>query len=283
MALYLPHKQGKMHTHALMQTVTVPVHPLSFAVLTTHYGYAPIHLANHDPMFDLLTGSRIRHTSSRSAIFTSAVDFVLSDHVARHVQQYAGSISDRLYRHHKNMLCWYVVAQVRLRGKGGAKPAVSDWLSLHGVDEDAYSIESAYKLYQRFGWELEKKNATFSEQIKRKSAGILLRKAASYAKTEEPLKPLRMAMRDIEVELVTARFLSNYALCFQRVPVCLPKHARIYLYYTVQGLTEREIAAKMKLKHAGVHHALVSMRNRIRLNHTVSRLIDDALALPEKK
>lgn len=266
-----------------MQTVSVPCHPLSLAVLQSHYGTGPIYLANHDQIFDLLTGCRIRHTSSKSNLFTESVDFVLSDQVARHVQEFATAVAVRLYRHHKHLLCWYVVAQVRLKGKGGAKPAVSDWLALHGVDEDAYSIDSAYKLYQRFGWDLEKKNDRFSVQIKRKAAGVLLRKTQSRANSEIPLQPYQYSLKDIDIELIAARFLSSFETCFSRTPVCLPKHVRIYLYNQVQGLTEREVATKLHLKHTGVHHALVSMRTRISINPTVSRLLQDALALPQNR
>lgn len=265
-----------------MQTVVVPCHPLSLAVLRTHYGTLPIILANHDPFFELLSGTRRRDSSSKTETFTAEVSLVVNDHLARHIQLFATDIARRMYRHHKMMLCWYVVAQVRLKGFGGAKPAVRDWLDIHGVDEDAYSVDTAYKLFQRFGWDLKEKNGQFSKQILRKMEAGLHRKSAARAKSFDRINPLRMRMKDVEVQLIVARFLTAYSTAYNRVPVCLPKHISIYLYKEVQGYTEREVAAKLNLKHSGVHHALVSMRNRLQHNPTVRRLMEEALALPER-
>ena len=268
-------------THNMLLSVVLPVHPLSLKVLSAHHGASPIFLNNHDPLFDLFTGSRCRRSSGPIRDrFTADLTFVVSEDIARHIQANSATISDRLFRYHKEMLCWYVTAMVHAKGKGCARPAINQWMTLHGISEDDYSTESFYKVWQRFGWEFSKKNPQFSEQMRARKGGVLLEKKRRLAKNIQPIERLKIRQQDVEVELAISRFLTSYQNCFRRIPVKLPKHTRLYMYKEMQGLTEREVAVKCNASPGAAHHAMQAMRNRIQKSITVRTLLEESIALP---
>lgn len=265
-----------------MIQVSIPVHPLSFKVLLAHYGQQPFILENHDPLFDLLSGSRVRSTSRRAAsVLTVDASFLVCDELARHMSTHAHEIGVKLLRHHKHLLCQYAVAHLRAQGKGVARTAIADWLAMYGITEDEYGLDSAYKLWQRFGWNIAEKNGQFVGQMRRKSAGHLSNKTRRRANAVLAQKPLTLRYRDIECELALSRFLSAWASTFRRTPKVLPRHARVYVYVEVQHITCRQAAQKLNMPHSTAAHAVSRMRYMMQRNPTVQHLMRAAVGLPE--
>lgn len=255
---------------------------MSRKVLITQYGTDEIVIKNHDPIFDLLTGSRIRNSKQQmmARAETGTVTFYVREDIAQEIQRYAQQIYGRLFRAHINMMRWYVAAQVRALGRGHAKAAVLDWLYIHGVDEDDFGSEAAYKSFQRFGWDFDEKNKDFSGQLRRKSSPQLSQKIKWCAKKREPLQPLVLRMEDVTVELAIARFLTQYNNTFRRLPVKLPKHAKVYLYIQMQRLSIRDAEKKLQMNKSSVEYIMASMRKRMDRNPTVRILIEQCVDLP---
>lgn len=267
-----------------MLVVNIPCHPLSKKVLLAQYGTEPITLDNHDPLFDILNSSLLRPPAVKNREhYTAQISFALDDRIAEHVNRHAHQIGHRLLRYHKPMLCWFVMGCFRAKGKGAVWAAIEDFLRIHEVDEDEYPTETAYKLFQRQGWKFQEKSPRFSVRTRDKAGVFVNRKKAVRAKLAAPLQPLTISMKDIEVELAVARFLGAYSRCFRRAPASLPKHARVYTYVSLQALTIREAAEKLGMKPTGVQYCLQSIRNRMKKNPTVARLMDESIALPAEK
>lgn len=267
-----------------MHIVTIPCHPLSRKVLLAQYGEEPITLRNHDPLFDILTATRVRSATARAReAFRSTVDFALDERIAANVNENALQVGMRLFRYHKPMLYWFVLGVYRGRGKGVVWGAIEEFLRLHDVDEDEYSTETAHKLFQRFGWNFDEKNARFSGRLRDKPGVKMSRKKSARAKLCKPLQPLTISMKDIDVELAIGRFLVAYSARFTRTPGYLPKHARVYTYITMQKLSVRDAATKLSMTRTGVQNCLTSFRARLKRNPTVALLIEEALALPTGK
>lgn len=284
MALFLQYEAqvaAQAQPAPAMLTVCIPCHPLTRRVLLAHYGGEPVIAPNHDILFDILSTAPLRKSVHRNrAAMTSTISFSLADPIAIIVQRNAHTIAERLFRQHKNMMCWYAAAQVRAKGKGYARPAIADWLSLHDVDENEYGVDTAYKCFQRFGWIFDEKNARFSGQVRQKAAAKLSAKRSTRAKTVLPLEPLKMRLSDIEVELVVSRFLTQYNQTFSRMPYKLAQHARVCAYIKIQGLSIRSAAEKLSIGKPGAEHAVRSMRQRMERNPTVKRLWEQSFALP---
>lgn len=257
---------------------------MSRKVLLSQYGTEPISLDNHDPLFDTLSCSRVRvSTIKNRSVLSSKISFALDDRIAQHVQAQAMQVGHRIFRLHKMMLCWYVVGCYRAKGKGVVWGSIEEFLSMHGVEEDEYAVETAHKLFQRFGWNFDKKNADFSGRMREKPGAKMSRKIVRHASGIKTIKPLTITMRDIDAELAIGRFLVAYSRCFRRTPNFLPKHARVYTYITMQELSIRQAAQKLGMTRTGVQNSLSSFRARMRRNPTVARLIEDAIALPVEK
>jgi hypothetical protein len=264
-----------------MIEVIIPCHPLTRKVLLAHYGQEPFILENHDPLFDLLSGSRIRPASRRAADgLTHKAAFLVCDELALHMASHAHAIGIKLLRYHKQQLCWYTVAHVRGRGKGVARTAISDWLLMHGITEDDYGLDSAYKLWQRFGWNFGEKNPRFVGHLQPKPGGHLSNKTRRRANAVLPVRPLIVRHKDIECELALGRFLGAYGSTFRRTPKVLPRHARVYVYVEVQGLSARDAARKLGIAHSTAAHAVSRMRYLMQRNPTVRHLWVASLGLP---
>ncbi len=251
---------------------------MSRKVLLAQYGAEPIALKNHDPLFDLMSGARPRHSAGvRNEHLSASIQVVVSRTLARAISLSPHEIGWRLLRLHKQQLCWYAVSQVRLKGKGAAMPAIRDWLSLHEVDEEEYGLETAYKLWLRFGWDFDRKNAFFSARLRRKSEG---RKSAEHAS----FKPLELSRRatfdDVVLGLRARTFIEAYQERFTRVPQSLHKHITVYLVVHRQHLSQAAAAGKLNLTRYNVRTALAAIRRRAERNRAFAAMLEAALALP---
>lgn len=266
-----------------MLPVVLKVHPLSRKVLVSQYGTEQIFLRNHDTIFDLLTGQRQRHITVGATAdqLVAEITFYVQDRLAHHIQEHAYQIALKLFRHHIQLMRWYAAAQVRALGRGNAKTAILDWMYLHGVDEDDFSSDAAYKSFQRFGWNFDEKNAEFSGHLRRKSAGNLARKMRNRAKLIKPLSGLVINMEDSRVELAAARFLTSYSNTFRRIPAKLPKYAKVYLYVRMQELSNRQAEKKLSMNRTAIRYAIQAMRQRMDKNPTVAQLLEQCIDLPE--
>lgn len=261
--------------------IDIPCHPMSRKVLLAQYGAGVITLRSHDPLFDLISGAHPRHSAGvRNEHLSCTVRVAVSRPLAKLITLSAHEIGWRLLRLHKQQLCWYAVSQVRMKGKGAALPAIRDWLSLHDVEEDEYQLETAYKLWLRFGWDFDRKNAFFSARLRSKSSG---RKTGERAKNET-FKPLELrrgiTFDDVVLGLRASSLLDEYKTMFKTVPQSLHKHITVYLVIHRQHLSQRDAAAKLDMTRYNVRVALDSIERRAGKNRAFATMLASALALP---
>lgn len=253
-----------------MLTVTIPVHPLSRAIILAEHGPEPVVLDSHDILFEIIN-TRITPDDLRNKSgLTQFIELTVNDRLAAHLGEYGLIAGLRLFKFHKYMMCRYADAQVRARGKGHGRPALQEFLNLYNVEEDAYGLETAYKLYQRFCWEIQKKNTGFFAQMRRKPGAILCEKK----KAETPAF-------DLSAELAVSRFMAAVQIRMKRHHRSLEKQVRAYIYTDVLHLSVRQVAGQMGIPFGNVAYCARMMRLRITKNPTYARLIEESLALPE--
>lgn len=254
---------------------------MSRKVLLAQYGAEPIILDNHDPLFEIICTPRNTSIRNKESLSTQ-ITFSLNDETAAHLASRPVQVGLRLLKHHKLQLCWFVLGHVGAKGKGHAMPAVEKWLTLHDVDESEYGTDSAYKLFQRFGWNFDKKNRLFGGRLRGKPGAEMTAKKRARAKLARPVEAYTYTWSDIAVELAVSRFLAAYTECFRHLPKFLPTQARMYAYVKMQSLSTRDIARKLHRSQATVWGSLHSLQNRMHRNPTIARLMQEAIALPEK-
>lgn len=266
-----------------MQIITLPVHPLSRAALIAHYGPEPITVDNtHDILFDHLAGHAIRRSARSFLHLTAEIEFSVPESLVPYLTAQGREVGARLFNWHKYQICVYASAYQRSRGRGHVKPAIKEWLLLHGVDEDYYSEDAAYKLFQRYGWILEKKNPHFLGHKRAYASPLLSEKKRRRAKLAAPVEPLTWSLADGQVELAVARFIGSYATLVRRIPFRLEKAVRFYYYGEMQHLSVRDLSQKLKVPRSTIGCALQSLRRRCRANPTIARLLRESLALPQE-
>jgi len=245
---------------------------MSRAILLSEYGAEPVVLETHDFHFEVLS-TRITPDALRSKPeLSQTIELSVNDRLAAHLAIHGQVAGSRLFKFHKQLLCRYADAQVRIKGKGHARPSIQEFLNLYGIDEDAYGLETAYKLYQRFGWEIRKKNPDFLGRMRRKPGAVLSEKRAGQ-KAPAP-------DADVIAELAVARFMCAVRARMKRYHRRLEKQARAYIYVETCGHTIRSAAELLEMPPSTVHHCCTAMRQRIGRNKTFSALLADALALP---
>ena len=263
-----------------MIEVSLPVHPLSRAALLKHYGPEPICIPNHDVLFDQLAGTVRRHSGEDNSQLKSRITLMVDDDIARHIHLNAQRIGARLLRYHRNLMFWYAATVWRIKGFGHAQPALADWLALHEIDEDDYSVSTAYRAFTRWQKNIEQKNAAFFGQMRGKmNPEIVLKKQRrrrrKYNRFEHP-----MLLSEVSPECALARFMASVAVLFRRTPKCLEEQARVHLYITLLQCSFREAAQRLHIKPSTAHSRYRSMQGRLRRNPALQRLMEQARALP---
>lgn len=263
-----------------MVEVTIPVHPLTRAALLSQYGAEPITVENHDILFDHLAGTVRRHATQQHSQLTADLSFLVDDDIARHLEQNGMRIGARLFRWHKSQLFWYAATAWRIKGPGHAKPALSDWLTMHGVDEDHYPVGTAFRNFQRWGKKIQDKNPHFFGQMRGRMTDFLPKKRGRRAKPKYNHPPLTVRMSDVPVELALGRFMAAVAVLFLRIPRRLEGQARVHLYMTLRFLSEREAADKLGITKSTVHYRRRAFAWALRKNPSLARLIAESADLP---
>lgn len=261
-----------------MKEVVLKVHPLSRGVLLSEYGcIEPLVIRQNDLVFPLLTSAPLQEFSnSKRAIpfLTATVTMRLHSEVANWLFTRPFHAGALLFKMHKDQMCRYAQASVK-RG-GDAWTSIQEWLYLHGVDEDAYSMEAAYKYWQRWNIGFREKNPQFFSRIRQKAS-------VKTAKKMPESICLKMSLPPAEIDQALEEMLLRLQRPGKRrirVPKRFPGHARAYLYRELGGLSEREAASVLGMNRSSVGYACRSMRNWIKTDARIRRALAET-GLPQ--
>lgn len=275
-----------MHTFTFkllpMKEITLPVHPFSRQILLHEHGrQEPIIVMNRDALFALLSTTRIKRrpvTPATAQVLTAHVSICLDDQIARHVIENAADIGLLLFKIHKEIMCRYVQAYC-VNGRQ-ALTALRQFYHLHGVSEDDYQMESAWKTWMRWSKTREKKRLFFAQKMDKASA-LLSKKRSPRARLTPRLQKHTWAADQIHIELSTARFLSAYSELYKRVPMRLKKQVRLYYTHRAYSVSTHALAAHYGIPQRSACYALHAIRRKAERNPTLRRLLDESFALPK--
>lgn len=253
-----------------MLTVTIPVHPLSRAIIFSEFGSEPVVLDEHDILFEIIN-TRITPNDLRlKPQLSQFIELTVNNRLAAHLAQYGEIAGARLFKFHKHILCRFVNAQSLPQTKITVMQALRNFLSIYGVTEDDYGLETAWKCHQRFNKEISKKNPHFFAQARNRS-GVVLCKKTTGTKPE----------LDLFAEVAVSRFMTAVRFRMKRHHRRLEKQVRAYYYTEIMQMTVREAASAMGVPFRTVAYSAQVMRLRISKNPTYARLLQESLALPE--
>lgn len=178
-----------------------------------------------------------------------------------------------LFKWHKDIMCRYADAAVRAGGH--ARPALYEWLSLYGVTEDEYPLDSAYKSWQRWNVTIRKNNTVFFGQLRSKPGVQVAEKLSTK-------KHLHWSIPDIAVELAASRFVDLASAVLPQVPKKLKLQVTCYLYEHMQELSHRQIGAKLGISHSKAGYACRAIRNWADADSYLAELLRHSVAYEKK-
>lgn len=258
-----------------MKDVVLKVHPLSRCVLLSEYGHTePLIIGAHDLIYSILLSAPMREQSyiRRSIQFlTHPLEFRVPDDAAAelfHRPFHAGAI---LYKFHKDQMCR--AAQVAVRNGGEAWGAIEQWLFMHDVDDDVYSMDAAYKCWLRWNSNFSQKNTVFFSRLRSKESVRFAKKKPDYVRS-------KMRLAEPEIEVALSQFLDALESSTQSTPSRFPLHARAYFYKALGGLSENEVSGVLGIPRATVGYGYRTMLNWISTCDHVRTALVQSTGLP---
>ncbi len=259
-----------------MSTIlSLPVHPLSKRILEAEYGPdLPLRIRANDILFSMLTHTQLRDRSSlvRTAdLLTAETQFELDDALARHIERRCYQAGRHLFRWHKDLICRYVDTCLR-RGMT-ARGALVEFYDLHQVTEDDFSLESAWKMWQRHNRESNRKNPVFS-------TGIRGATAVKNCKEITRRRKVKTALPVERIDDMSARLVDVLQGCLRAVPKKTHAHLRCYLYKRYSGLSEEQMCRRLHRSPRGLYYGAAVIRTWKATDATFRRLLEQIVDLP---
>jgi hypothetical protein len=258
-----------------MKDVVLKVHPLSRCVLLSEYGATePLVLNPHDLVFSILLSAPVREPAyiRRSIHFlTQPLELRVPDDAAEQLFQRPYHAGALLYKYHKDQMCRY--AQVAVRNGGEAWSAIEQWLYMHDVADETYSMDAAYKCWLRWNANFSQKNRVFFGRMRSKSSVRLAKKTAVSVRA-------KMLLPEPEIEVALGAFLDALRQCYPGTPARFPHHARAYFYKAFGGLSEKQVSGLLGIPRATVGYGYRSMRNWLETTPSVRCALAKSTGLP---
>lgn len=208
--------------------------------------------------------------------FPCDIILVVDARMARHIEANGASIATALLRWHREMMCRYVWSSLQSNPKAPAWGLLQQFLDHYGITEDDLSMDTAYKIWQRWGWKMKGKNAQFLGQSRGKTGvknGILSNKKTGANSPEFFIETLPAK----EIEMVSARFITQYSTLYKRTPIKMPEQVRIYYYVQLSGKTTRQLAKTLGTPRSSISYAFRRVMAKAKTNPTFASMLADAL------
>ncbi len=262
--------------------VTVPVHPLSRRILNHLYVKHPIQVGKYDTLFVVLSSQRSERIANTRAkiLLPEKVTFDVHGRLARHMQLRSNSVGFALLKFHKELIHQHVVSVLYENRKASAWDTIKGYLDAHGVTEDDYPMETAYKNWQRFGWDFSKKNGQKSGHLRRKT-GVKSRATYVEKKGLPQYKghgyPASPVYSPEKLDKFTKIIFDSINCKFKSLPLKFHNWLQYYIYVNVGQHSNRTAAKTLNVKKQSVERGKKNIITRCEKSPLFARLLADAL------
>ena len=244
-----------------MQSVSIPVSPLSLRIIRREYGPAdPLRLPTHSELLKLLhhrpTADKYKQRQQHS--LTAELHLSVHEDLARQIREHAGAIGYFIFDQHKRRIFREVYARYESRtlGKGGALGCIQEILARYFVEEDDYATETAERLYKRWRKDRENRLSKYVSTVPHLTTTMYL-----HQLSERQARKVHVRMR---------RLIEDGVVLFDRRnrSSLLP-----FLLCTYTPMTTREVADCLGLFQQSVQRSTTRMRLMIEQDEPLSRLL----------
>lgn len=265
------------HKVLALKSIILPVHPLSRRILFSEYGLEfPIFIRPHDILFSMLSITRLRDRTNLvrlRALLTTEIEIAIDGAMAAHIAKRCYQAGHHLYRWHKDMICRYVDTCLR-RGMP-AMSALREFYEIHGIGEDDFPLENAWKMWQRHNKEVFKKNPVFSSGIRGNTSVLFCQKIGRPRKIELPVS-------DDDIQAMSSRLVDIAASCLPNPPKALHTHAQCYFYIHLARRRHEDVASMMNIPVRSLYRKAKVVKDWRDTDPTFRALLSQVCDLPQK-
>lgn len=256
-----------------LEPITIQVHPISARVLHSVYGPQPISVDRLDLLFSMLSrGAKGRVKEEQIAELTIPVTLLVNAHLAEKIKRRGAMVGLQLAQFHKDVMCAHTAAAVQHQGE--ALAAIRDWYQRHGIGEDDYAIETAYKYWQRYLWKMQSFLPSFPvKKVSKKDA-----KRAVFTGFVKINGKYQRAWSPDEIECATVRVFELAQACLTHTPARLEHQIRAYIYAIRSAQKQVEIARLLKVPNATARLRVQAMRDWLSVDATARAMFEKILA-----
>lgn len=223
----------------------------------------------------MLSVTQIRDRASLvrlRGLLTSEIEIAMDGALATHIALRCYQAGHHLYKWHKDMICRYIDTCLR-RGMP-AWSAIREFYEIHGIGEDDFPVENAWKMWQRHNKSEAKKNPVFSGRIRGATAVVFSKKVGRPLKVEIP-------MSNDEIEAMAKRLVDVASGCLRNPPKTLLKHARCYFYLHHAKRNHQEVAEHLGMPVSSIYYGAAVIRNWRDTDPLFDRLLSQVSDLPK--
>ena len=247
--------------------IVVPVAPLSKRIIEKRFPQEIIKLSKRDIMYQqlcyfTLSASRSSKVQDR---LTEEVTIQVGNQLAKKIQARLYQVGQHLYNIHCKMMMWYVEAQTD--AGISAKEAMMNFYTKHGMNEDDYSLESAYRRWTRYKSELSSNQPDYFFTDKWKFDPEMSRSAGAILRAKIPYS-------DDELLQLLLQFNKKYFRFYNEPPSRkLRKHTYIFICYEIGARPINWMTSKFKTTRQGIWYARSAMDSRCTSNGNLRQIL----------
>jgi len=186
---------------------------------------------------------------------TAEITLHLPNKVSDHLMEHGYKVGYHLYELHIERMCEFAYAQY-LSGEP-AMAAIRNFLHMHGVSEDDFSIETAYKRWQR--WNISRNNQKKETQNQKQNSEIH-RAVIPVGEKSMKVRLAKFIRRNFHAFLLSDGSLSESMVL----------KARIFFRYDIMNMHVREICSRESLSPATVYHHIHTFKQKIKLKELIA-------------
>lgn len=253
-----------------LETVVIAVHPFSARVLNSVYGQQPIVVDRRDVLFSMLSqGRAYRVREVQLAELTMQVTLKLNTELARKIRKRGATVGLQLAQFHKDWMCAHTATVVAHYGEASA--AIRDWYARHGITEDDYALESAYKYWQRYVWRGEKNMPRFSAR----NEALKDNRLAAFVEVNGRIEK---AWTEAEIELASKKLHQLSEAVLAHLPVRLGAQIRAYIYAVRSAQKTAVIARRLNIPETTARRRIQVIRDWLSIDATAREMFEKILA-----
>lgn len=237
------------------------------------YGPEPLRITNHDLLFQQLNYTRILPDTNLAKLqrsINSQIKIYLNSKMARRIEQHGHQLGYHLYLYHRRrMMNW---ADAQTTAGISAMCALYTFLASNGVEEEDFSLETAYRYWSRHK---ARKKRIESLRLDRKASCEF----RSLRNMNCTVRDLSIPLPEKQVEELTEFFLIAYSDRVRQIPKTLPKQVRMYLYYEKGKRDVSWISERTGHPPRTCYYHIGRMRQLITSSYLIRTCLEETLAM----